>query len=103
MKVSLVWFLFRDGSCSMRKGWFSALTALAIGSVLLECKPAAPLRLQFAYVANFCSNLVSAYSVGSNGALTPVPGFPFAGGIIRMHWQWIPKPGLSTWQTSRGN
>jgi hypothetical protein len=28
-------------------------------------------------VANFYSNNVSAYSIGSNGALTPVPGSPF--------------------------
>ena len=32
---------------------------------------------KFAYVANFYSNNVSAYSIGSNGALTPVPGSPF--------------------------
>jgi DNA-binding beta-propeller fold protein YncE len=30
----------------------------------------------FAYVANFYSNLVSAYSIGSDGTLTPLPG-PF--------------------------
>src|SRR5580700_11668890 len=41
---------------------------------------AAPLRAQFAYVANFGDNTVSAYNVGSNGALTPVPGSPFATG-----------------------
>ena len=40
----------------------------------------APLRAQFAYVANLGDNTVSAYSVGSNGALTPVPGSPFATG-----------------------
>ena len=53
------------------------MSALAMSFVLLECKQAAPLRPQFAYVANFYSNLVSAYSIGSNGALTPVPGSPF--------------------------
>ena len=41
---------------------------------------------KFAYVANegtfgVPSN-VSAYSIGSNGALTPVPGSPFAAGFI---------------------
>jgi DNA-binding beta-propeller fold protein YncE len=36
------------------------------------------LRAQFAYVVNALSNNVSAYSIGSNGALTPVPGSPFA-------------------------
>jgi Domain of unknown function (DUF932) len=46
------------------------------------CAPqlTAPLRGEFAYVANVKSNTVSAYSVGSNGALTPVPGSPFATG-----------------------
>src|SRR3984957_13453286 len=64
----------------MRRGWFYILPTLAIGFVLLECKPPTPLRPQFAYVANFYSNLVSAYSIGSNGALTPVPGSPFGQG-----------------------
>jgi hypothetical protein len=32
----------------------------------------------FAYVANRGSNDISAYSIGSTGALTPVPGSPFA-------------------------
>jgi DNA-binding beta-propeller fold protein YncE len=36
---------------------------------------------KFAYVANFNDNNVSAYSVGANGALTPVAGSPFAAGI----------------------
>jgi hypothetical protein len=50
---------------------------LAVGFVCL----AAPLRAQFAYVANDSSNNVSAYSIGSNGALTPAPGSPFAAGL----------------------
>ena len=33
---------------------------------------------QFVYVANRGSNNVSAYSIAANGALTPVPGSPFA-------------------------
>jgi hypothetical protein len=61
----------------MRRGWFYVLPTLAIGFVLLECKQPTPLRSQFVYVANFYSNLVSAYSIGSNGALTPVPGSSF--------------------------
>jgi 6-phosphogluconolactonase (cycloisomerase 2 family) len=36
------------------------------------------LQAQFAYVVNSGDNTVSAYSIGSNGALTPVPGSPFA-------------------------
>jgi 6-phosphogluconolactonase len=61
----------------MIRSWLRVLSALAMSFVLLECKQAAPLRPQFAYVANFYSNLVSAYSIGSNGALTPVAGSPF--------------------------
>ncbi|HXO98482.1 MAG TPA: hypothetical protein VN857_17975, partial [Chthoniobacterales bacterium] len=37
---------------------------------------------QFAYVANDGSDNVSAYSIGANGALTPVPGSPFAAGLL---------------------
>ena len=33
---------------------------------------------RFVYVANIDSNDISAYSIASNGALTPVPGSPFA-------------------------
>ena len=36
---------------------------------------------KFAYVANAIDNNVSAYSIGANGALTPVPGSPFLAGI----------------------
>jgi 6-phosphogluconolactonase len=35
---------------------------------------------KFAYVANFNSKNVSAYSIGSNGALTSIAGSPFAAG-----------------------
>ena len=59
------------------RGWLSVFSTLAIGFVCL----AAPLRAQFAYVANRLSNNVSAYSIGANGALTPVPGSPFLAGI----------------------
>jgi hypothetical protein len=57
--------------------FFKLWSVLAVGFVLL----AAPLRAQFAYVANFLSNNVSAYSIGSSGALTPIPGSPFAAGF----------------------
>lgn len=43
---------------------------------------AASSQAQFAYVANGGgSNNVSAYSIGENGALTPIPGSPFSAGI----------------------
>src|SRR5260370_28901277 len=66
------------GGGVVRRGWLSVFSTLAIGFVCL----AAPLRAQFAYVANQLSNDVSAYSIGDNGALTPVPGSPFAAGSV---------------------
>lgn len=36
---------------------------------------------KFFYVANFSSNNVSGYGIGSNGALTPVSGSSFAMGV----------------------
>ena len=35
----------------------------------------------FLYTVNFNSNDVSAYTVGASGALTAVPGSPFAAGV----------------------
>jgi hypothetical protein len=64
-----------QGGGVVRRGWLSVFSTLAIGFVWL----AAPLRAQFAYVANAGGN-VSSYSIGANGALTPVPGSPFAAG-----------------------
>jgi DNA-binding beta-propeller fold protein YncE len=55
-----------------------AWAALAITVSLF----AAPLHAQFAYVANEGSGNVSAYSIGANGALTPIPGSPFAAGSL---------------------
>jgi DNA-binding beta-propeller fold protein YncE len=49
-------------------------TAIGLASALV------PLRAEFAYVVNALSNNVSGYSIGSNGALTPVPGSPFPAG-----------------------
>ena len=43
---------------------------------------AAPLRAQFAYVANQISNNVSGYTINpSTGALTAIAGSPFAAGL----------------------
>src|SRR4029077_20610378 len=41
----------------------------------------APSRAQFAYVANADSGNISAYSIDSNGSMTPVPGSPFTAGV----------------------
>src|SRR5260221_7232456 len=66
-----------QGGGVVRRGWLSVFSTLAIGFVCL----AAPLRAQFAYVANIGSNNVSAYSIGANGALMfNVPGSPFLAG-----------------------
>ena len=42
---------------------------------------AAPLQAQFAYVVNYGSSNVSAYRIGANGVLRPVPGSPFETGL----------------------
>jgi hypothetical protein len=65
-----------QGSGLVRRGWPSVFSTLAIGCVWL----AAPLRAQFAYVANGGDDNVSAYSLAANGALKPVKGSPFAAG-----------------------
>jgi len=64
------------GGVLVKGSWLSVFSTLAIGCVWM----AAPLRAQFAYVANALGNNVSAYSIGANGALTPVPGSPFPAG-----------------------
>jgi 6-phosphogluconolactonase len=56
-----------------RKIWMVLLVAI-IGL-------ASPLQAQFVYVANTQGNSVSAYNIASSGALTPVPGSPFAAGV----------------------
>src|SRR5260370_1951714 len=65
-----------QGGGLVRRGWLSVFATLALGFVW----PATPVRAQFAYVANVASNNVSAYSIGAGGALTPLPGSPFAAG-----------------------
>jgi 6-phosphogluconolactonase (cycloisomerase 2 family) len=66
-----------QGGGVVRRGWLSVFSTLAIGFVSL----AAPLRAQFAYVANSGGG-VSAYSIGADGALTQLTslGSPFAAG-----------------------
>jgi DNA-binding beta-propeller fold protein YncE len=54
--------------------------SFVLGAAIGLASALVPLRAQFAYVVNALSNNVSAYSIGSNGALTPVPGSPFAAG-----------------------
>lgn len=53
------------------------LASFVLGTVI-GLASALPLRAQFAYTTG--GNNVSAYSIGSNGALTPVPGSPFPAG-----------------------
>ncbi len=59
----------------MTRSWPKVLLALAISFILPECKQAAPLRPQFAYIANSYSGLVSAYSIGTNGRPDAGTGF----------------------------
>jgi 6-phosphogluconolactonase (cycloisomerase 2 family) len=66
------------GGGLVRRGWLNVFSTLAIGFVWL----ATPLRAQFAYVANELNSNVSAYRIGADGALTPVPGSPFAAGNL---------------------
>jgi DNA-binding beta-propeller fold protein YncE len=40
---------------------------------------------KFAYVTTLLPDNVSAYSIGANGVLTPVPGSPFAAGIAPVY------------------
>src|ERR1700693_4286462 len=64
-------------SCVMRKGCFNVWSALAITFALLG----APLRAEFAYVANSNGSSVSGYTIDpATGALTAVAGSPFATG-----------------------
>src|SRR5258707_612880 len=65
-----------QGGGVLRRGCLSVFSTLRIGFVSV----AAPLRAKFAYVANQNDNNVSAYSIGANGTLTPVPGSPFLAG-----------------------
>ena len=63
---------------AMKKVWFIIISTLAISCGFL----AAPLRAEFAYVANVGDDTVSAYSIArKTGALTPVPGSPFPTGL----------------------
>jgi hypothetical protein len=61
-----------------RRGCINILSTVVISLVALV----APLRAEFAYVANsnFFGNTISAYRIGKNGALTPVVGSPFPTG-----------------------
>ncbi|MFZ0710172.1 MAG: beta-propeller fold lactonase family protein, partial [Terrimicrobiaceae bacterium] len=62
-----------------RRVLICVLSALAAGLVLM----AASSYAQFVYVANGGgSNDVSAYRLGEDGALTPVPGSPFPAGNL---------------------
>lgn len=61
-----------------------AALAMGLAALLMAAVGPAPAAAQasaFAYVANFGSNDVSAYTIdAATGALTPIPGSPFAAG-----------------------
>jgi 6-phosphogluconolactonase len=58
------------------KGRFKFWSVVAVGLALLPSS----LPAEFVYVANFVSNNVSAYRIGTSGALTPIAGSPFPAG-----------------------
>jgi DNA-binding beta-propeller fold protein YncE len=60
----------------------SKIAILLLGAFFSLAVALAPLRAQFAYVTNERGNNVSAYSIGADGALTPVPGSPFLAGSL---------------------
>src|SRR5438132_9262948 len=60
---------------------FSMAMRAATVAALFFLVLTAPAPAQFAYVANADSGNISAYSIDSNGSLTPVPGSPFTAGV----------------------
>ena len=52
---------------------------------------------KFVYVANFYNADVWGYSIGSNGALTPVPDRPSKPGPNPFQSSWIRTASSSTW------
>ncbi len=65
-------------SITKRRECLNVWTTLIISFVAML---APSLRAEFVDVVNYLSSDVSAYSVGENGALTPVHGSPFPTGI----------------------
>jgi len=51
-------------------------------SALVLIALTASLRAEFLYLANVGSYNISAYQIGKNGSLTPVPGSPFPAGNL---------------------
>ena len=59
---------------------------------------------KFAYVVNEGGGNVSAYQISETGALTPIPGSPFAAGKrSRRSGSRIPRPSSPTWQIRVSN
>lgn len=60
------------------KGWMIRVCLKPWSVVTIGLAMLAPsLRAEFVYVTSYGSPDISAYSIGANGALTPVPGSPF--------------------------
>ena len=75
MNIIAISRIYRRRGAAARRTRFATL-ALALVAL------AATARAEFAYVVNQVSNSVSAYRIGENGALAPVPGSPFATGTL---------------------
>jgi 6-phosphogluconolactonase len=70
-------FFRSSGPRMMKPAAFRVLLTLAVAFIGL----ASSVRAQFAYVPCWADNTLWGYSIGSNGALTPVPGSPYPVGF----------------------
>jgi 6-phosphogluconolactonase len=75
MNIIAISCICRRRGAAARPTRFATL-ALALVALVVTA------RAEFAYVVNQLSNNVSAYRIGENGALTPVPGSPFPTGTL---------------------
>jgi hypothetical protein len=81
-------------------GGCGATGSTQVGFVGFPAKPAGP---EFAYVANYGSANVSAYTIDpTTGALTAISGSPFAAGTNPFSVAWTPQASSSMWRFSSG-
>lgn len=70
---------FRSAAVSVittawQRSFLAVLSALSVSAFL----PTTSIQAEFVYVANYSDSTISGYSVGSNGALNPLPSSPFS-------------------------
>ena len=71
-------------TCTLSNG-SGTLAGADVTNVIVTCNPTA----RFAYVANKLSNNISAYTINSVGALTPVAGSPFVSNGSQPDSVWV--------------